>query len=143
MTWLWQLPQVPAIGALNQGRTLGPALPPLWTCWVPAQGQGLCHAGGWGSYQCILLRPAPLPRTPFPMGKHADLWPQTKFTLCSEKLDLVERGFRQGVYQGTERVWGREAKNIMLHWPHESHHSVGVLLGRDAQTPICSTVWGQ
>lgn len=57
----------------KSGQDQGLVLTLLLTYWAPAQGQGLCCARGWGNHQCILLRPAPLPRTPFPVVKRASL----------------------------------------------------------------------
>lgn len=48
------------------------------------------------------------------MVKHVDLWPQTKFILGSEKLDLVERGSGR-VYIKVQGEFGVEKQRTLCY----------------------------
>lgn len=48
------------------------------------------------------------------MVKHVDLWPQTKFILGSEKLDLVERG-SGSVYIKVQGEFGVEKQRTLCY----------------------------
>lgn len=114
MTWLWPASSGSSSRSTKSGTDMGLAFPPLLTCWVPAQGQGLCHARGWGSYPCILLRPAPCPGHHFLWLNMLTFGPRQS-SFCALRNWILLKGGSDNVCIKVQGEFGEEKQRTLCY----------------------------